>query len=183
MRDLRRDRRRRAQTLAQPSIQPRYRHIGGKTDTLSQYRASGATRLHCRSFFIYGRKCIVVPSREKQCEPTKIPGIDCGGILILAEDITHRKQMEDALSEISRKLIQSQEHSRESRARKALRDGNRARKFSLSADLFLWRKIRISLMSIRSTRTLRSETPPQTRKKVAACLLYGSEPTAANSEN
>ena len=51
-----------------------------------------------------------------------------GGILILAQDITHRKQMEDALSEISRKLIQSQEHSRESRARKALRDetGNRA---------------------------------------------------------
>jgi len=46
-----------------------------------------------------------VPSREKQCEPTKIPGIDCGGILILAEDITHRKQMEDALSEISRKMI------------------------------------------------------------------------------
>jgi hypothetical protein len=108
-----------------------------------------------------------------------------GGILILAEDITHRKQMEDALSEISRKLIQSQEHSRESRARKALRDetGNRARKFSLSADLFLWRKIRISLISIRSTRTLGSETPPQIRKKVAACLLYGSEPTAANSES
>src|SRR4029077_9793409 len=68
----------------------------------------------------------------KQCEPTKTRGIGeelftwvrleirpwktatgtVGGILIFAEDVTHRKQMEDALSEISRKLIQAQEQER-----------------------------------------------------------------------
>jgi len=35
-----------------------------------------------------------------------------GGILILAEDITHRKQMEQALSGMTRKLIESQEQER-----------------------------------------------------------------------
>jgi PAS domain S-box-containing protein len=35
-----------------------------------------------------------------------------GGILILTEDITHRKQMEEALSDMSRKLIESQEQER-----------------------------------------------------------------------
>ena len=35
-----------------------------------------------------------------------------GGILIFAEDITRRKQMEEALSDMSRKLIESQEHER-----------------------------------------------------------------------
>jgi signal transduction histidine kinase len=35
-----------------------------------------------------------------------------GGILILAEDITCRKQMEEALSDMSRKLIESQEQER-----------------------------------------------------------------------
>jgi len=35
-----------------------------------------------------------------------------GGILILTEDITRRKQMEEALSDMSRKLIESQEQER-----------------------------------------------------------------------
>ncbi|HKD58971.1 MAG TPA: ATP-binding protein, partial [Terracidiphilus sp.] len=35
-----------------------------------------------------------------------------GGILILAEDISHRKQMEEALSDLSRRLIESQEQER-----------------------------------------------------------------------
>jgi len=35
-----------------------------------------------------------------------------GGILILAEDITHRKQMEDTLSGMNQKLIQSEEKER-----------------------------------------------------------------------
>jgi signal transduction histidine kinase len=35
-----------------------------------------------------------------------------GGLLILAEDITHRKQMQDALSTMSRRLIQAQEQER-----------------------------------------------------------------------
>src|SRR6516165_977126 len=35
-----------------------------------------------------------------------------GGILILAEDITRRKQMEEALSDLTRKLIESQEQER-----------------------------------------------------------------------
>jgi PAS domain S-box-containing protein len=35
-----------------------------------------------------------------------------GGILILAEDITRRKQMEEAVSDLSRKLIESQEQER-----------------------------------------------------------------------
>jgi PAS domain S-box-containing protein len=35
-----------------------------------------------------------------------------GGILIFTEDITHRKQMEEAISEMSRKLIESQEQER-----------------------------------------------------------------------
>ena len=35
-----------------------------------------------------------------------------GGILIFAEDITHRKEMEDAISGMSRKLIESQEQER-----------------------------------------------------------------------
>jgi two-component system, sensor histidine kinase and response regulator len=42
------------------------------------------------------------------CHLDRLPG----GILIFAEDITHRKQMEEALSGVSRKLVEAQEQER-----------------------------------------------------------------------
>ena len=47
-----------------------------------------------------------------EVRPWNTPDGAVGGILILAEDITHRRQMEVALAEVSRKLIQSQEQER-----------------------------------------------------------------------
>ena len=47
-----------------------------------------------------------------EVRPWKTPDGMIGGILIFAEDITRRKQMEDALSSMSRKLIESQEQER-----------------------------------------------------------------------
>jgi PAS domain S-box-containing protein len=47
-----------------------------------------------------------------EVHPWKTPEGTVGGILILAEDITQRKQMEEALSSVSRKLIDSQEQER-----------------------------------------------------------------------
>jgi signal transduction histidine kinase len=44
--------------------------------------------------------------------PWRTPSGIVGGILIFAEDITHRKQMEEAISGMSRKLIESQEQER-----------------------------------------------------------------------
>ena len=47
-----------------------------------------------------------------EVRPWKMPSGTIGGILIFAEDITRRKQMEEAVSDIGRKLIQSQERER-----------------------------------------------------------------------
>src|SRR5215469_2574892 len=47
-----------------------------------------------------------------EVRPWKTPEGAVGGILILAEDITRRKQTEEALSDLSRKLIESQEQER-----------------------------------------------------------------------
>lgn len=47
-----------------------------------------------------------------EVRPWKTPSGMIGGILIFAEDITQRKRMEEALSGMSRKLIQSQERER-----------------------------------------------------------------------
>jgi len=47
-----------------------------------------------------------------ELRPWRAPSGTVGGILIFAEDITHRKQMEEAISSISRKLIESQEQER-----------------------------------------------------------------------
>ena len=57
-----------------------------------------------------------------------------GGILILAEDITHRKQMEEALSVMSRKLIESQEQER-ARIGRELHDDISQRLAMLAIDL------------------------------------------------
>src|SRR6516165_7010353 len=47
-----------------------------------------------------------------EVRPWKTPEGAVGGILIFVEDITRRKQMEEALSDLSRKLIESQEQER-----------------------------------------------------------------------
>ena len=47
-----------------------------------------------------------------EVRPWSTPEGTVGGILILAEDITQRKQMEEALSGMTRKLIESQEQER-----------------------------------------------------------------------
>ena len=47
-----------------------------------------------------------------EIRPWRTEGGNIGGILILAEDITRGKQMEEALSVMSRKLIESQEQER-----------------------------------------------------------------------
>jgi len=47
-----------------------------------------------------------------EIHPWRTPSGIVGGILIFAEDITHRKQMEEAISGMSRKLIESQEQER-----------------------------------------------------------------------
>jgi len=47
-----------------------------------------------------------------EVRPWKTPEGTVGGILILAEDITRRKQMEQALSDMNRRLIESQEQER-----------------------------------------------------------------------
>jgi signal transduction histidine kinase len=57
-----------------------------------------------------------------------------GGILILAEDISRRKQMEEALSDMSRKLIDSQEQER-ARIGRELHDDINQRLAMLSLEL------------------------------------------------
>jgi len=47
-----------------------------------------------------------------EIRPLRTPSGIVGGILIFAEDITHRKQTEEAISGLSRKLIQSQQEER-----------------------------------------------------------------------
>jgi PAS domain S-box-containing protein len=47
-----------------------------------------------------------------EVRPWKTPNGIIGGVLIFAEDITRRKQMEEAFSRMSRKLIESQEQER-----------------------------------------------------------------------
>jgi PAS domain S-box-containing protein len=57
-----------------------------------------------------------------------------GGVLIFAEDITKRKKMEEAVSEVSRKLIQSQEQER-ARIGRELHDDINQRLTMLSVEI------------------------------------------------
>jgi PAS domain S-box-containing protein len=47
-----------------------------------------------------------------EVRPWRTSNGNIGGLLILAEDITHHKQMQDALSTLSRRLIEAQEQER-----------------------------------------------------------------------
>jgi signal transduction histidine kinase len=47
-----------------------------------------------------------------EVRPWKNPDGTVGGILVFAEDITHRKQMEETLADMTRKLIEGQEQDR-----------------------------------------------------------------------
>ena len=69
-----------------------------------------------------------------EVRPWKTPEGTVGGILILAEDITRRKQMEEALSGMTRKLIESQEQER-SRIGRELHDDINQRLAMLSLEL------------------------------------------------
>jgi len=69
-----------------------------------------------------------------EVRPWKTPEGTVGGILILAEDITRRKQMEEALSDMSRKLIESQEQER-SRIGRELHDDINQRLAMLAMEL------------------------------------------------
>jgi PAS domain S-box-containing protein len=69
-----------------------------------------------------------------EVRPWKTPEGAVGGVLILAEDITRRKQMEEALSKMSRKLIESQEQER-ARIGRELHDDINQRLAMLSLEL------------------------------------------------
>jgi PAS domain S-box-containing protein len=69
-----------------------------------------------------------------EVRPWKTAEGSVGGILIFAEDITGRKQMEEALSEMSRKLIESQEQER-ARIGRELHDDINQRLAMLSLEL------------------------------------------------
>jgi PAS domain S-box-containing protein len=69
-----------------------------------------------------------------EVRPWNTPDGNVGGILILAEDISRRKQMEEALSDLSRKLLESQEQER-SRIGRELHDDINQRLAMLSLEL------------------------------------------------
>ena len=72
-----------------------------------------------------------------EVRPWRNVGGDAGGILIFVEDITHRKQIEEALSGMGRKLIESQEQER-ARIARELHDDINQRLALLAVELDQW---------------------------------------------
>jgi PAS domain S-box-containing protein len=72
-----------------------------------------------------------------EIRPWKLAAGTIGGILILAEDITRRKQMEEAISSLNRKMIDSQEQER-SRIARELHDDVSQQLALLAVQLDQW---------------------------------------------
>jgi PAS domain S-box-containing protein len=72
-----------------------------------------------------------------ELRPWATIGREIGGVLILAEDITQRKKMEEALSRMSRKLIDSQEQER-TRIARELHDDVSQQLALLAVELDQW---------------------------------------------
>src|SRR5215469_10861459 len=90
-----------------------------------------------------------------EVRPWQNAGGSIGGILIFAEDITRRKHMEEALSTLSRKLIQSQEQER-TRIGRELHDDINQRLAMLAIEL---ERLQIGPSDVRSRlQQLREET-------------------------
>jgi len=76
-----------------------------------------------------------------EIRPWETSAGDIGGILIFAENITRRKQMEEALSGLSRKLIESQEQER-TRIARELHDDVSQQLALLAVELDQWDRSR-----------------------------------------
>jgi len=82
----------------------------------------------------WDRKCGTTTWVRWELRPWRTPNGIVGGILIFVEDITHRKQMEESILGMSRKLIESQEHER-ARIGRELHDDINQRLAMLAVDL------------------------------------------------
>src|SRR6516162_9967075 len=87
-----------------------------------------------------------------------------GGILILAEDITRRKQMEETLSDLSRKLIESQEKERARIARELHDDINQ--------------RLAMLAIEIEHATDDRTEIPSEVRDRVRELSMRTNEITS-----
>ena len=83
-----------------------------------------------------GDRQAALVGRAGKFRPWKTPEGTVGGILIFSEDITHRKQLEEALLEMSQRLIEAQELERNRIARELHDDiGQRLALLAVELDL------------------------------------------------
>jgi PAS domain S-box-containing protein len=87
-----------------------------------------------------------------------------GGILILTEDITHRKQMEEALSGMTRKLVEAQEQERVRIARELHDD--------------IAQRLAMLAMEIEQMQELRPEMPSEMRDRARELSIRTNEITS-----